>query len=37
VAKPEEVLDFGVSRGFALIRLRTCGGRLGCNEFVFRR
>lgn len=37
VAKPEHVLDFCRSRGFELARLRTCGGRMGCNEFVFRR
>ena len=37
VAKPEEVLDFCRARGFELARLRTCGGRMGCNEFVFHR
>jgi SAM-dependent methyltransferase len=37
VAKPEDVFDFCRSRGFALDRLRTCGGRMGCNEFVFVR
>ncbi len=37
VAKPEEILHFFVEKGFSLIRLRTCGGRLGCNEFVFTR
>lgn len=37
VAKPEEILDFGVQRGFALKRMKTCGGGLGCNEFVFER
>jgi 2-polyprenyl-6-hydroxyphenyl methylase/3-demethylubiquinone-9 3-methyltransferase len=24
-------------KGFALEELKTCGGRMGCNEFVFRR
>lgn len=37
VAKPEAILDFYVRRGFTLMRLTTCGGSLGCNEFVFLR
>jgi len=37
VATPEAVFDFCRERGFILERLRTCGGGLGCNEFVFRR
>lgn len=37
VAKPEELLDFYRARGFELIRLRTCAGGIGCNEFVFRK
>jgi SAM-dependent methyltransferase len=37
VAKPEQILDFCRARGFELARLRTCGGRMGCNEFVFHR
>jgi 2-polyprenyl-3-methyl-5-hydroxy-6-metoxy-1,4-benzoquinol methylase len=37
VARPEEVFDFFRDRGFSLTRLRTCGGGLGCNEFVFTR
>jgi 2-polyprenyl-6-hydroxyphenyl methylase/3-demethylubiquinone-9 3-methyltransferase len=37
VARPEEILEFCRTRGFVLVRLKTCGGRLGCNEFVFRR
>jgi 2-polyprenyl-3-methyl-5-hydroxy-6-metoxy-1,4-benzoquinol methylase len=37
VATPEAVLDFCRARGFNLIRLRTCGGKMGCNEFVFQR
>jgi hypothetical protein len=35
VARPEEIFDFFYKRGFSLIRLNTCGGGLGCNEFVF--
>ncbi len=37
VAKPEEIFDFCRKRGFVLTRLKTCGGGLGCNEFVFVR
>jgi len=35
VAKPEEVFDFYRKRGFSLEGLATCGGSLGCNEFLF--
>jgi 2-polyprenyl-6-hydroxyphenyl methylase/3-demethylubiquinone-9 3-methyltransferase len=37
VSSPEEVFDFLRVRGFGLQRLKTCGGGLGCNEFVFIR
>jgi 2-polyprenyl-6-hydroxyphenyl methylase/3-demethylubiquinone-9 3-methyltransferase len=37
VAKPEEIFDYYRPLGFVLQRLKTCGGGLGCNEFVFRR
>jgi 2-polyprenyl-6-hydroxyphenyl methylase/3-demethylubiquinone-9 3-methyltransferase len=37
VAKPEEIFSFFRSRGWKLETLRTCGGGLGCNEFVFAR
>lgn len=37
VASPDAVLDFCRARGFVLEKLKTCGGKLGCNEFVFRR
>lgn len=37
VAKPERVFEFYATRGFRLSRLKTCGGRSGCNEFVFQR
>jgi 2-polyprenyl-6-hydroxyphenyl methylase/3-demethylubiquinone-9 3-methyltransferase len=37
VAKPEEIFSFYYARGFQLERLRTCGGGLGCNEFLFAR
>lgn len=35
VARPEEIIHFYRERGFTLDRLKTCGGSLGCNEFVF--
>jgi 2-polyprenyl-3-methyl-5-hydroxy-6-metoxy-1,4-benzoquinol methylase len=34
VATPELVFDFYRERGFSLIQLKTCGGSLGCNQFV---
>lgn len=37
VAKPEEIFDFYCQRGFLMERLTTCGGGLGCNQFVFQR
>jgi SAM-dependent methyltransferase len=37
VAKPEEVFDFYRKRGFTLLRLITCGGGHGCNQYVFRK
>jgi 2-polyprenyl-6-hydroxyphenyl methylase/3-demethylubiquinone-9 3-methyltransferase len=37
VATPGAVVDFCRARGFSLLRLKTCGGKMGCNEFVFER
>jgi len=37
VATPERIFDFYRQRGFFLTHLRTCGGSLGCNEFVFQK
>jgi 2-polyprenyl-6-hydroxyphenyl methylase/3-demethylubiquinone-9 3-methyltransferase len=37
VAKPEVVILYFKEKRFTLEKLRTCGGRMGCNEFVFRR
>lgn len=36
-AKPEEIFEFYKTRGFILTALVTCGGGLGCNQFVFQR
>ena len=37
VAKPENIFEFFHARGFILEKLKTCGGKLGCNEFVFSK
>jgi len=37
VAKPEQIFSFYHARGFVLERLKTDGGGLGCNEFVFSK
>jgi 2-polyprenyl-3-methyl-5-hydroxy-6-metoxy-1,4-benzoquinol methylase len=37
VAKPEELFKFARDRGFQMTNFTTCGGSVGCNEFVFRR
>ena len=37
VSTPEEVFNFFKENGFELLKLRTCGGGHGCNEFVFRK
>jgi 2-polyprenyl-6-hydroxyphenyl methylase/3-demethylubiquinone-9 3-methyltransferase len=35
VAKPEDIFGFYRQRQFDLVRLTTCGGGLGCNQYVF--
>ena len=37
VASPEAIFDFFRARHFTLTKLKTRGGTLGCNEFVFAR
>lgn len=37
VAMPEQIFDFFRARGFVLDKLKTCGGGIACNEFVFRK
>jgi 2-polyprenyl-3-methyl-5-hydroxy-6-metoxy-1,4-benzoquinol methylase len=37
VSKPEQIFDFYKKKGYQLTVLKTVGGRLGCNEFVFQR
>jgi SAM-dependent methyltransferase len=37
VATPSAVEEFCAARGFTLLRSKTCGTKMGCNEFVFER
>ena len=37
VAKPEQIIAFYRKKAFTLEKLKTCGGGLGCNEYVFVR
>jgi 2-polyprenyl-6-hydroxyphenyl methylase/3-demethylubiquinone-9 3-methyltransferase len=37
VAQPEQIFEFYKFRGYTLKRLKTVGGKLGCNEYVFQR
>jgi 2-polyprenyl-6-hydroxyphenyl methylase/3-demethylubiquinone-9 3-methyltransferase len=37
VAKPEQVFRFFRDRGFSLREIKTAGGSLACNEFIFNR
>ena len=36
VATPKAIFEFYKAKGFTLSWLETCGGTLGCNQFVFR-
>lgn len=36
VAKPEFVVEYFLRYGLTLKKLRTCGSRMGCNEYVFK-
>jgi 2-polyprenyl-6-hydroxyphenyl methylase/3-demethylubiquinone-9 3-methyltransferase len=35
VAKPEDIFDFYRKKEFELMKLKTCAGGIGCNEYVF--
>ena len=37
VSTPKEIFNFYKASGFTLIQIKTVGGKLGCNEYVFRR
>jgi hypothetical protein len=36
VSKPEQVFDFCRKFGLEMLKLKTCGGGHGCNEYVFQ-
>jgi len=36
VAKPEEIVEFFHKKGFKLTKIKTVGGKLGNNEYVFQ-
>jgi SAM-dependent methyltransferase len=35
VAKPDEIIEFLIKKSFVLRKIKTCGGKMGCNEYVF--
>jgi SAM-dependent methyltransferase len=37
VAKPECIFNFFQKTGFKLKYIKTCGGGVGCNEYIFQR
>ena len=37
VSTPKEIFNFYKANGFTLTQITTVGGKLGCNEYVFRR
>jgi len=37
VAKPDQIIDYFREKNFHLVKSKTCGGKLGCNEFVFKK
>jgi 2-polyprenyl-6-hydroxyphenyl methylase/3-demethylubiquinone-9 3-methyltransferase len=37
VAKPDDIIEFYLSKSFELRRLKTVGSGHGCNEFVFQK
>ncbi len=37
VARPEDIIAYLGDRGLQLVKLKTVGGKMGCNEFLFKR
>lgn len=37
VSRPDEIFKFFHEKGYELVKLKTCGGGLGCNEYVFHK
>ena len=37
VSTPEEIIHYYVDKGYNLLRLKTCNGGKGCNEYLFEK
>jgi 2-polyprenyl-6-hydroxyphenyl methylase/3-demethylubiquinone-9 3-methyltransferase len=37
VSRPEQIFDYFKAKGYLLRKIKTVGGKMGCNEFVFQR
>ena len=37
VATPEQIFDYYREKGYTLIKMKTCAGGSGCNEFIFKK
>lgn len=37
VSTPEQIFEYYTAKGYTLKKLKTVGGRMGCNQFIFRR
>ena len=37
VSTPQQILGYFKFSGYRLTKVKTVGGRLGCNEYVFQR
>lgn len=37
VASPEKIFDYLKARNYELLKLKTCAGKIGCNEYIFSR
>ena len=37
VASPDQVFEIFKENNFELVRMVTVGGKMGCNEFVFKK
>lgn len=37
VSKPEEIFEYFKAKGYLLKKMKTVGGKMGCNEFVFQK
>jgi 2-polyprenyl-6-hydroxyphenyl methylase/3-demethylubiquinone-9 3-methyltransferase len=37
VCRPDQIFDYFKVKGYLLSKIKTVGGKMGCNEFVFQR